>query len=589
MKKIFKNSKILVSSLTILALVVPFTLLSTVEKAEATNDSTITGLNMASTTYSKIAGATTTYKVTFTVGTGKTLSINTGIRMQFQGQGCPNGVDWMQCQYNFDNATATSSNFTLTNSWGGGDSVSFSSAAALTAGNYTVTFTGVKNPAVIGGLFRVYAMTQVEGQEPPGEGEEPIMTPCNTAIYLGDIAIKGKITKSDGTTPVANAGVEVRTDNFSFHARSNTDILGEYAIADVPNGTYMMEVHTPWDSSGLISPDPLQFTYLGSVLTKNRSFITASKTIKGTVKYGNGNPVTVGEVYANKQGGGSGVSAQLNSAGSFQMLVAGGDWDLWLNSGWDQENQRNNVVDWVYNGQGKFASFSTDSSTEIRTVNFEVEKTDATVTGKLTLPDGSAVAGGHIELRTGDGPGYNSNVDNQTGQFTIPCKAGTYKLNINLDTWNDPTLSKYFFGETQVTVASGQNKNLGTIQASEKTSSISGKIVDQNGVGVAEMRVSTWRRNGEGWSDTVTDSSGKFKLWVFAGDWEVNPEKGGNSNYIYSGPPVMYSVSNNQHQTGANFEVQLADARLNITLIDATTGDGISNMFGYAYARQEEM
>lgn len=532
---------------------------------------------------STAAGATTTYTVTFTLT--EDLTPGGFINFNFEGSGNCQG-DWQNCQPSFQNAA-------LVSGFPGGEFEKFDQGFSIrkepvTAGTYTLVVGGVQNPVQLMSHYRVYAETRAWGEEPPEEGQEPARTPSDP-YFFAPVAVKGTITDPDDEA-AGNLGVGFHTPDFTFNAQSNADRLGFYSVpaAGFPNGTIIMEIWLNPDYGDYIAPDPFQFVYSGTTVTVNQQLRVATKTVVGTLKYNTGATVTTGaEVNANRQGGGGGKNAQVGDDGTYELVLSGGSWEIRPNCGWDNENQQQRVCDWSYNGPGQMVEFANNDTPETKTVNLTVTQTNATVKGRVKLPNGNWLTGGWVELRKGDGQGMGNGLD-QNGRFSIPTTDGSFELGIHPDNQN-PNLAKYYFPAIKVTVSAGQTLDLGVLTMQQKTSKITGTVTLDTGDPVEGVRINCWsRQGGGGWGQAPTDSDGKYAIWLGVGQYECRPDDR-NTNYIYPqmGPPDVHDLQANETISGVDFEVQQADAQLNVRLVD-DDGNAVTNVWGWAYARKKD-
>ncbi|MFH1598576.1 MAG: FG-GAP-like repeat-containing protein [Patescibacteria group bacterium] len=591
MKKL-KKTKIIVSTLTVLALVVPLAMGNSIQTAQAGDDSRISAVAVA-TGYSKTAGATTSYTVTFTVPSGHPINVGTSVSLRFQGSGCPWDIDWMQCQFDLENATVATGSFTIADQWSeGSEGIGFAANAKLSAGSYTVTISNVGNPAVIGGLYQIFGSTRVQ-DDPPEEGVEQPMTPSN-ALLLGNVIVTGTVYDTDGTTPMQNVWVQLHSNDWSVDFGSNTNSNGQYAlIGALANGTYTMEAHAPWENTDVLSPDPKTVNYSGTTLTSNFAMIAPVKTIKAYVKYNNGVPCTSARVNANKRDGGGGSGARVDANGLAQFSVSGGNWELRPECGWDPENNQPLNCNWAFNQPGQQVSFTNDSSTETKTVNLTVQQTNAKIKGTVKLPNGTLLSNGFVDIRSGgpDGGGGNGS-GLWNGAFDANVMAGNYKVSVHPDDQN-PDLARYYSDEVDVNVGVGETKTL-NITMKQKTSKITGTVKNKTtGAGVEGVWLNTWKREGQGWSNTQSGANGAFTFWVSAGDWEFNVDthrrdENQATTYIPADSKMhSVSVGNNETVSGMVINVQEADANISVKAVDKNGAAITEDTWGWAFCRKK--
>jgi len=489
----------------------------------------------------------------------------------------------MYCQPDLSNASISGISL-LESPRKSSDHIEFASSNALGVGTTTFSITGVKNPSQGGGNY-VGVMEIMAPQLPPGE-----MWPQkdSTPFQLGNIAFTGKVLTPEGEA-LNGTGVNLRSEDFSYNNGTGTDQSGNFVFLadDLTAGTtYFLEVWVPGGTQGYISPDAIQVTYNGTAT--NLGTITlarATKTIKGKVTYNSGGKVITAQVNAWKQGG-SGVNADVNSNGEYELSVGGGTWELNVNPQWDQENNQQMDVDWNYNQPSKQVTFTNNNTEEEKTVNFTVEKTNAIIKGCVKLPNGNKLQGGYVDIRSGEGMGNGTGIDWNTGCFTAHVKDGSYKLSVNPDNQN-PDMAKYYLPEMKVEVKPNQTLNLGTLTMSQKTSKITGKVMLEDNTGVEGVRINCWQHDNSGWGETQSGSKGSYALWLSPGQWECNVQTGGDSTYIpvkAGGPPEIYTLKANQTISGVNHTVKEADASLVVKTVDQDGKALTENMWGWAYA-----
>lgn len=316
-------------------------------------------------------------------------------------------------------------------------------------------------------------------------------------------------------------------------------------------------------------------------------FGAMNKTVSGTVTFADGTPVTDAQVNANKKGGGGEglfINTNTNASGAYSMNLPGGEWELMINPQWDQTTNRQKTVNWAYlqSGPPPTASFTGDDTSESAVVNFSVVQATATVTGKVVYPDGSPATNGGVDVRSSSGQGAGTGFD-ESGVFTARVPAGTYTVGgfIEDGNYSMPSMAAFTVGENQT-------ENLGTITLVKKNEHIKGAVTDKDtAVGVAGVTINAWQgREGSGWAQVTTDSSGNYDLLVTPGSWEVMPEPDPATldyTFVQSGPPTRIKISADQTITGVNFQLTKTDGTITGTVVDAS-GTQLTNFFGFAMA-----
>lgn len=397
----------------------------------------------------------------------------------------------------------------------------------------------------------------------------------NVTVGLSAPQIRGTVQRTEtDTTTVQNAGINVHNENWSVNAFANSDQQGNFTIGglDESKGPYMAELQVPWGTKGLVSKT---FTIDFSKPNVTLFYSVATKTIRGTVRYGDSRPVVNANVNGNVEGGFGFASTQTDENGNYSLSVSAGSWNVnvWPNQGPGQS------ADWISEGFGKSVGFNNDDSTETQTLDFSVAKATARIIGRVVDKSGNAITDAHVDVRKDDGSGNGSPV-NQDGTFDIRVKAGGYRLMILS---NDPSLN---FPEQKVDVKDDQTLDLGVITASSKDARITGRIVREGtSVGIEGVRVNA-SPEGPGWSQTQTDVDGNFSIQVTKGRWHIMIDQGWNTQYVYSGPPIDVEVPSNDSVVAlpATIGLAFADVTINGSIVDAS-GNRVNNFCSWAFAR----
>ena len=219
-------------------------------------------------------------------------------------------------------------------------------------------------------------------------------------------------------------------------------------------GTYTIELRMPYDQQnylGLIEPAAItnfvvnangSVTY-NSTTTAAASlpvdfgdieFRLAAKTITGRVTKTDGTAVNNVRIRAFKMKDPGMAQTTTNSSGNYTLTVGGGTWMImpeidWYNN-FDDNSGNNTTSDWVYCGRPKNVTFAENVTTESSTSNnFEVKIANATITGRVAYPDGTALNGSaSVDIFSRDGCGSYASVNYSNGTFSSTVPPGTYNL-----------------------------------------------------------------------------------------------------------------------------------------------------------------
>ena len=139
--------------------------------------------------------------------------------------------------------------------------------------------------------------------------------------------------------------------------------------------------------------------------------------------------ITGAEVVAWRMDGEGWANTFTDTAGSYELSVGPGKWEVTVYRPWDQN------VNWSYEKAPKTVTFANTSSKTTKTVNFTVNRMgDGKVVGTIDIPDGitDAASSIWIDVFSPDGIGNWANPESN-GSFSIPLKPGQYELSVWLE------------------------------------------------------------------------------------------------------------------------------------------------------------
>ncbi len=366
---------------------------------------------------------------------------------------------------------------------------------------------------------------------------------------------------------------------------------GVFYMPAVSSGTYTVMFDTYNVDGSYVAPDPTTVTVTsGSTYDMGTIYLeTPMKTLKGYVRYPNGNPVTDAQVNCNKPMGGDWQSTTTNNSGYYELLIGKGTWQCMADKDWSLSDHE---FDWVNFDMPTPISFTkANTIAEQKSKNFTVTPISSTIRGKVLKPDGTVFTDGGtpmVEIFTQNGFGNSVQTDSEDGSFSVGVPAGTYQVMVNLwsDNWGGPS-------PQTISVAANSNKNLGTLYLVPKNASISGTVTDSNGNGLANQYIDCFVAGDWGkWASDQTDSNGDFSFGAFGGaTYQCSPMTdmggygGSGEQYLYLGAPISAALPNsNSNATGIDFEMVRADSTVNVTTVDEN-GDQVG-VFGYAFVDQ---
>ncbi|MCK4825201.1 carboxypeptidase regulatory-like domain-containing protein, partial [bacterium] len=417
-------------------------------------------------------------------------------------------------------------------------------SAALTdsSGNYLLKVTGgnweihvyPKNPDTAN-WFYDQPPKQVDFADDKTYEEKIVDIVVSSKTVLPDKAgVQGTVTDYTGQ-PVEHVEVVIYPSDHSFKRVSVTDPKGKYFISDLDPGAYILEVYLPQELMNFIMPNSKDITLLkGETLTENFQLLAATKTITGKVSFPDGTPLTTDVmVNAFKENAPGWAEDSVDSYGNYTLKVGGGNWMVMPHP------KDHETANWSYFEPPKKVTFALDQTTEKAIVNFTVLRADARVTGRVLNPDGSAPDRYkvHVNISSSHGHGGGAKLDD-SGTFSTAVPAGSYTLHIFCE---DPTLGAPPLDP--FSVVKGQTLNLGTIYLIKKNELIKGKVINEQGKGVANVGVEAFRPDEKGYNGTKTDSFGNYDLYVTTGEWMVTVFTDEASGYVYPEPPKQITIS----------------------------------------------
>ncbi|MBT3470419.1 MAG: DUF5011 domain-containing protein, partial [Opitutae bacterium] len=267
-------------------------------------------------------------------------------------------------------------------------------------------------------------------------------------------------------------------------------------VAKLPNGAFAFPAGVMKPTQPFFALEPVVKTIAGMVVNRQKEVVIGA------------------EVFARRTDGRGWNSTITEEDGSFLLGVGSGNIEVSIRS------QRGLKAYWVYTGKPARFSFPHDKIEEQRSHNFIVEKTTATVNGRIFKPDGSSdwtANGKLVSIVMEDPKGLRgvSTLDSD-GSFEIPLLPGNYEASF----WLAPSLSDYNRpAPVHMRVKNGE-WNLPDIVLTQRNSIISGQVTTSSSGPLENITVQAWNNRGER-ALAITDENGNYTLKVNQGKWEV--------------------------------------------------------------------
>ena len=189
--------------------------------------------------------------------------------------------------------------------------------------------------------------------------------------------------------------------------------------------------------------------------------------------------------------------------------------------------------------------------------------------GRVMMPDGSTPAArSPVNIETLDWTFFTHVQTDENGYFR---KGGldvnTYRVRLEIP-WGTSGIVRPDPCVFEIT-DTGTIKDIGIITYATAAKHIVGQVLREGISGVAGVQVNCWRRGGEGWANTNTDSNGAFLLDVATGTWEImihpTPQQQEQGvDWVYTGYPEVITFANDSSQETktATFTVSSASSQI---------------------------
>jgi protocatechuate 3,4-dioxygenase beta subunit len=372
----------------------------------------------------------------------------------------------------------------------------------------------------------------------------------NFTVKIADKTISGRVVNSNGDTltdlEMGYAFVET-TNSGSGPGPMMYSSMG----AGVQNGTFTLKVPSGSYSIGVMTP-PGSGYCTGSSATVDMSgaatdgsavitMVAADATISGNLKNGSttGSNLTgiQAEIFAH-----SGTTNFANDSvdttdGSYSLSVCPGDWYMGF---------------WIEPSEGYMSQPPSDNKITVTsgqsvTKHLVAKQADATVTGTITDPNGSALSGAWVSVDTRsnstagsfdrEGMFFTGDMSGSDGSYSINVPSGqTYYVEAHLP----PGYS--YINPKRKAVTPGTNATVtANLQFTQSDATISGTVT-QSGTTKSAF-VTGWSENG-GYSSTSSSGSGSYSLSVTAGDtWHVRAIWESGTSFVRSTEQVVIPAS----------------------------------------------
>ena len=336
----------------------------------------------------------------------------------------------------------------------------------------------------------------------------------NFSVVSATATVSGKILKADGT-PITNANVDVRNDKGQGN-NSQVKPTGEFLVK-VAAGSYRVSVWSP--DQGLTFPE-MNITITDGE-TKDVGTVTAkikeARITGRVIKKGTTEGVPGVRVNANLDRAPGWSNTTTDATGNFELAVTKGMWHINIDQG--------SNTSYVYSGPPIDVSVETETSRTALGKDIELTYADVTIKGKIVDEAGKVIpnfcswafARPVSTGNMGGGPEYGGPVNCQTSSFEIrvPSKvASAYVLGTHT-----PPNSDYSSADTVSIAVLADQTYERNIVLKKNDASISGKLIDQNGVALTscDFRGDVFVNTENMWRNSPIQPDCTYKISVLGG------------------------------------------------------------------------
>jgi len=404
------------------------------------------------------------------------------------------------------------------------------------------------------------------------------LTPPALAATPGTIA--GTLTYHGAA--VANASVYASPDLGGDGGWATTDAAGHYSIPGLEPGAYRV-IFSPQNrpdqyAYGKISQDTANLITVtsGATTTVNDSVLDTG-TISGVLTDNHGTPVPNAWVSASSPTGTYGFAVTA-SDGSYAIAVFPGSYTVSFRVG---------SIEQFAHGKGyEDADVFTVTANATTTVNETLKATGA-IAGHVTRSDGSAAAGVQVEAIDVHGGTANTTTDD-TGAYRIDYLAvASYQVLFTLPS-GAAQYAHDLRSDTAPAFAVGDGQTLTVDESLLPTGSITGRLVAQDGSGIADASVGVSSRLSREWGlATQTDANGYYTIGeVFAdtgykvhfAQWDLHIDQWATSKLLEADADT-FTVTGGAATT-VN-DTRLPTGSVKVTAKDSVTGAAITAFYAY--------
>ena len=288
------------------------------------------------------------------------------------------------------------------------------------------------------------------------------------------------------------------------------DANGNYTVK-VAAGSYVVIPTRP----GLVTrfdDSPMVEVSAGEQATANLTLLAATRTINGVVRKAGSGAVLPGmQIFVEDQDAGMLAIGLSGTNGQFSIPVLSGTWLL--------EVSEEQLISHGLIGFGEDQLVNT-STGNVENEVLELNEPTALIHGVLKTSDNQPLAG--VGIYGWKSPLQANGFTDQDGRYALAVSAGEWS--IGADEQQLQPLG-FFVSGAMVAIAGGQAVETNLI-ATRLNATISGRLIDANGSGIADAMLVVQPEPFQGGSSIypVTGPDGSFQAAVYGGTWRIAME-----------------------------------------------------------------
>jgi len=343
-------------------------------------------------------------------------------------------------------------------------------------------------------------------------------------------AVSGMVT-DENNNPLEGIWAEVYSFDSNFIAYGLTDVNGNYEVAGLPTGDYIISFYEDdYLNNGIYTyvyeyyDDVYSFdaattisVVAGTTTSNINAQLAEGGTIRGTVTNENGNPLE--EIWIDVYDlDGNHISSDLTDAsGNYEVgWLPTGDYIVWFHDGSGND---------IYLGEYYNNAASSDTATSISVVagsttnniNAQLAETGY-IAGNVTDESGNPLEEIWINVYDLDGNYISSNLTDANGNYEVGwLPTGDYIVLFHQSYYNSTYVQEYYDNSdsqataTIVSVIGGSTTSNINAQLAEG-GIISGTITDESGNPLEEIWADVYDLDGNLVADDLTDANGNYEV-----------------------------------------------------------------------------